>query len=293
MNAPLTVGERSRRWRYGALFIALLSGAPAHALTTLIAAGDVALCAQNAENSMAAQTAKLVPADAQVLVLGDTVYPIISDHTFDTCYLPTWGRFLERTYAVPGNHDIVDHTADIFLRHFNRPAGRLTYFKAPLGEDAWLFGLDSNLKSSALEQQTAWLAKELAALPADHRCLIAMWHHATISTGLHRGDGDGLKPAWRLLNQAKADVVLSGHEHFYESFDPRGDDALPAAEGIREFIVGTGGAQMIDVGLGQGQRRLYRKFGVLKLVLQHHHVDYQFLTIDGQHLDAGQFNCRR
>jgi len=278
---------------WGIVVAGLVASATANAQTTLIAAGDVALCSGRAEDSVAAKTARLVPDDATVLVLGDTVYPVISEEHWRHCYLPTWGKFLNRTYAVPGNHDLFEHSAANFLKFFNRPEGRQTYFKAAIGEDAWVIGLDSNLKGDALDQQTAWLAKELQTLPHDHRCLIALWHHATISTGLHHGDGDGLLPAWKLLNEAKADLVLSGHEHFYESFDPRDSNGQPAAEGIREFIVGTGGAQLIDFSVGKGQRQLFRQFGVLKLTVNNHHIAWGFLTIDGQHLDEGQLTCRR
>ena len=69
-------------------------------------AGDVAECnGRPPEKSAAARTAKMIPPDAVVFVVGDTTYPTADRATLEACYTPTWGRFLSRTYAVPGNHD--------------------------------------------------------------------------------------------------------------------------------------------------------------------------------------------
>jgi len=54
-----------------------------------------------------------------------------------------------------------------------------------------------------------------------------------------------VKPLWDVLYAARADVVVSGHDHVYERFarqTPGG--ALNTSRGIREFVVGTGGAEL-------------------------------------------------
>jgi len=74
------------------------------------AAGDVAECKDGPpEKSAAARTAKMVPADAVVLVVGDTTYPHADRPTLEAVlhHLPGV-HFLPRTYAVPGNHDYVN-----------------------------------------------------------------------------------------------------------------------------------------------------------------------------------------
>src|ERR1700730_5487436 len=73
------------------------------------AAGDVAECKNAApQKSFAAQTAKMIPSDAMVFVGGDATYPTADRATLESCFTPTWGQFLPRTYAVPGNHDYVE-----------------------------------------------------------------------------------------------------------------------------------------------------------------------------------------
>ncbi len=82
-----------------------------------------------------------------------------------------------------------------------------------------MIGLDSNISGATLDAQQAWLDAQLKAIEGDGRCVLAMWHHPVFSTGLHRKDGKRMLPAWAALEHAGADLVLNGHEHFYESFE--------------------------------------------------------------------------
>ena len=52
-----------------------------------------------------------------------------------------------------------------------------------------------------------------------------------------------MRSIWKLLYDNGTDVVLSGHDHIYERFAPQtSTGVLDNARGIREFIIGTGGA---------------------------------------------------
>ncbi len=265
---------------------------PAAAELKVYAAGDIAECAGEPAASPAAATARLIPDGATVLVLGDTAYPIADPATLHACYGPTWGRFLATTYAVPGNHDYVGGSPKAFLDYFgSRNRGR-TWFRAALG-DWWLIGLDSQIRGKALDRELGWLEHQLAAIAGDGRCIVALWHHALFSTGLHSGDGDPMKPAWRALDAAGADLVLSGHDHFYESFEPRDADGQPRATGIREFVVGTGGAHLTDLSLSRRHRDFARVYGVLELELAADRYRWSFHTVDGDVRDRGEAPCRR
>jgi acid phosphatase type 7 len=275
----------------------LLSGPfvapPATAGVTAYAAGDIADCADgDPAASAAGSTARMIPAGAPVLVLGDAAYPLADAATLAACYGPTWGRFRSSTYAVPGNHDYVAGSARDFLAYFGERNRQRTYFRAPLG-DWWVIGLDSELADRALARQQAWLERELAAIDGDGRCVVALWHRALFSTGLHRGDGARMKPAWVALDAAGADLVLSGHEHFYESFEPLDADGAPRATGIREFVVGTGGAHLRDLSLSSRHRAFARELGVLELELDRDRYRWTFRTTGGQIRDQGEAACRR
>ena len=276
------------------LATAMPPAAAAQAGLTVYAAGDIANCGTSpAADTQAAATARMIPEGAPVLMLGDAAYARSDTETLARCYEPTWGRFKAQTYAAAGNHDYVDGSPRDFLAYFGSRNQGKTWFRAELG-GWWVIALDSNLKGQPAEkQQQAWLAKQLAAIAGDGRCVMALWHHPLYSTGLHRGDGEQMKIAWRALDAAGADVVLNGHEHFYESFDPRDAQGRTHSVGIREFVVGTGGANLNDMSLSVQHRVLAREYGVLELELEPDRYHWRFRTVDGDVRDAGVADCRR
>ena len=75
-------------------------------------------------------------------------------------------------------------------------------------------------------------------------CTLAIWHAPRYSSGVH-GNYKGVAPFWEALYAAGADVVVNGHDHDYERFAPQDPDGNEdRARGIREFVVGTGGAEL-------------------------------------------------
>jgi 3',5'-cyclic AMP phosphodiesterase CpdA len=234
----------------------------------------------------------MIPAEAVVFVVGDTTYPRADRATLESCYTPTWGSFLPRTYAVPGNHDYVGGSAADFLEYFGARTPNHTWFRAAVG-DWWVIGLDSNLSGAALGQQQAWLESQLQEIAGDGRCILAMWHHPLFSTGLRRKDGARMRPAWEALERAGADLVLNGHEHFYESFDRKDAAGHSDPTGMREIIVGTGGAGLYDLSIVRGAKKYARRHGLLELHLEKDRYDYVFRTLDGHPRDAGSAQCRR
>jgi acid phosphatase type 7 len=272
-----------------ALLVALLPGAAA--ALPVYAAGDIGLCGANPRTSPAAATAALIPEGATVLVLGDSVYPRADRATLERCYGATWGERHARTFAVPGNHDYIAGSAAAFLEYFGSPRSGPTWFRVELG-GWWLIGLDSNLHGAALSAQDTWLDNELATIAGDGRCIAAIWHHAFLSTGFHQGDGAPMRHAWSALARAGADLVLSGHEHFYEAFSPRDARGHRARYGMTEFVVGTGGGQLADWSLEPWAHRAYaRRYGVLALDLEPDRFRWRFITVGGAVLDHGETAC--
>jgi acid phosphatase type 7 len=283
---------------------ALVAVAPASAGVLAYAAGDVAECKSSADRSDAAKTAKMIPADAVVFVVGDTTYPFADKATLESCYTPTWGQFLPRTYAVPGNHDYVEGSVKDFLDYFHlgrdgsgqdgasAGAPDRTYFRAQVG-DWWVIGLDSNLQGAPLARQQAWLEGQLRTIEGDGRCVLAMWHHPVWSTGLHRKDGGHMRPAWVALANAGADLVLNGHEHFYESFEPKDALGQNQASGLREIIAGTGGAQLLDLSIVRGAKVHVRVHGLLELKLDRDRYEFAFRQVNGRIRDQGAGQCHR
>ena len=248
------------------------AGAGADAGIPVYAAGDIARCAYpDPAYSVAADTAATVAAGlaqdprAVVLALGDLTYPVGAAKEFTDCYAPTWGRFKNRTWPAPGNHEYYTPDAKPYFAYWGARAGR-GYYSFELG--TWhIISLDSNLAPAAHAAQLDWLRADLAAHPA--HCTLAYWHHPLYSSGGH-GSVPKMRDAWKLLYDAGAELVLSGHDHDYERFAPQdADGRLDPARGIRQFVVGTGGAYPTPflLTVAHSEVRDSNRTGVLRLQL--------------------------
>jgi hypothetical protein len=132
----------------------------------------------------------------------------------------------------------------------NKKPGHEDDAEAAQGSDPVLVGAgdvascDSECKEvggcDAASPQGRWLKKDLAEHPAT--CTLAYWHKPLFSSGEKHGDDFEMKPFWKILYAANADVVLGGHDHDYERMTPQDPDGkADASRGIRGFVVGSGG----------------------------------------------------
>ena len=270
------------------------------ASVTVYAAGDIADCKKKpADESMAARTSDLILSQlakephALVITLGDNTYPIGKPEEFSHCYEPTWGRFKNKTLPSPGNHEYGMPKALGYFNYFADIAGpeRRGYYATQAGH--WnIISLNSNLDPQAMLKQMDWLQQELVQKKS--RCTLAFWHHPVFSSGGH-GNNQHMQAAWKMLVAAKADLVLSAHDHDYERFvplDANGD--RDDKNGIRSFVVGTGGAKLTPMFLPRMSTdiRDNSTFGVLKLTLQEQSYEWEFLPVAGQHFtDKGKGSC--
>ncbi len=103
---------------------------------------------------------------------------------------------------------------------------------------------------------------------------------------------DGL---WRALHEAGAEVVLSGHDHDYERFAPQDPQGiLDDTRGIRQFVVGTGGANhyRFETVKPNSEVRNGDTFGVLVLTLGTERYEWRFVPEPGKEFtDAGTGEC--
>jgi acid phosphatase type 7 len=268
---------------------------------TLVAAGDVACGPDIPETPSECRqedTAKLVEGldPDSVLVLGDTAYETVTAESLKA-YDASWGRFLDRTHAVVGNHEYYGEGADAYWDYFADRAGDrgAGWYSYDLG--AWhVVVLNSECDEvgcDAGSDQGRWLAEDLAAHPA--RCTVAAFHRPRFSSGEEYGDDESVSGFWQVLQEAGVDVVLNGHEHSYERFAPQRDSGRPTAEeGMAEFVVGTGGRDLRGFGEPKpnSEVRWNASFGVLALTLRSDGYDWRFHATDGADVDSGSASCR-
>jgi hypothetical protein len=270
--------------------------------------GDTTDCRQKA-------TASLLTGVDAVLPLGDEQYGCGGLTPFNQVYDPTWGQKKSLTRPVPGNHEY-QTTGGTGCSSSHNASGYYTYFGSLAGDPAkgyysynigpWhIIALNSELcydqvnydstatskcpKGSPME---AWLRADLAANPTG--CKLAYWHEPRFSSTPGRGD-DTVDPLWQALAAARADVVLTGHQHFYERFaQMNASGAADATNGVRQFIVGTGGESFMSLSsrLPTSQASNDNTFGVLKMTLHAASYDWQFVPVAGStYTDSGTTTC--
>jgi hypothetical protein len=261
----------------------------------LTAAGDIA---DPVPSVATIATADLITSiDPTVaLTLGDNQYEtgLLSD--FLTGYGSTWGAFRSDTHPAIGNHEYKSSdTAEGYFSYFGDQSPN-NYYSYDVG--AWhLISLDSNCDIAGGcgpgSPQYEWLQADLAADPA--LCTLAYWHHPRWSSGTHHGNTGQVEPFVRLLYEAGADVILSGHEHNYERYAPQAPGSeLDLEHGLTEFVVGTGGRGLSPLGdpdpnsiVGSDST-----FGVLEMTLHPTGYDFAFRAVLGSDFtDSGAASC--
>jgi hypothetical protein len=251
---------------------------------TVAAAGDIS----ETEIGDQKATSDLVLGEEpdHVLVLGDAQYEEGSLEDFQDYYDPTWGRFEEKTFAAPGNHDVHDESG--YDEYFDLPEA---WYSVDVGR--WhLISLDSNRPEH--RSQINFLERDLAQ---DGRlCQLAFWHHPRWSSGSDHGSDDSIQPLWERVVAADVDLVLVGHEHVYERFDALDEAGRPAPDGTPQITVGTGGAEQhddfFDAALPGSTKRIAQTHGVLFLELKRSSFAGEYRNVAGKVLDRFEDQCR-
>jgi hypothetical protein len=255
----------------------------------LVGAGEIARCGTVKAGDAA--TARLLDGIAgTVFTIGDNAYPDGSGSNYSNCYGPTWGRYKSRTRPVPGNHDYHIAGAAGYFGYFGSRAGSPSRGCYSFQLGTWhVIAINSEANLSA---EATWLKADLAAHPA--RCTLAYWHRPLFTSGPH-GPATQMRPIFRILYQAGAEVVVTGHNHNYERFAPQTPDGnLDAGRGIREFVVGTGGAGLyaFDTRAANSQARYSGGHGVIKLTLNPGSYSWKFIPVPGKTwTDSGSQSC--
>jgi len=256
---------------------------------TFVGAGDIADCTSPGPQATAAL---LDSAPGVVFTLGDNAYPNGTAQDFANCYAPTWGRHKSRTRPTPGNHDYKTTGAAGYFGYFGASAGDPSkgYYSFDLG--SWhIIALNSVIAIGSGSAQIAWLQSDLAAHQA--MCTLAYWHYSLFSSGQYAVPA--MRTAWQVLYDAGADVVLSGHDHFYERFGPQSPAGqLDSARGIRQFVVGTGGdyQQPFLPAIPNSEVRNNQTWGILKLSLHENRYHWEFIPVAGRTFsDSGTTFC--
>ena len=299
----------ARAWLVAACGLAVATAGAAPALSaaaaptaaaasdpTLAAAGDIIGDCTGSScgyQKTAAVITSLNP--TTVLALGDVSNRSGSASDYTSRFNGSWGVFKAKIRPVPGNHDYGAPGAVNFFNYFgaaaNPPRG---YYSYDVG--TWhIIAINSNCSEvggcQAGSAQEKWLKNDLAQHPA--ACTLAFWHHPRYSSGTG-GDNTSMKDIFQDLYNARADVVLSAHSHDYERFALQNNAGQRDANGIRQFVVGTGGSFFTRFGSikPNSQKRNNNTFGVLKMTLSASSYSWKFVPVAGKTFtDSGTRTC--
>jgi hypothetical protein len=279
------------------------------------AAGDIA-CAPPAKRTAAkchqADTAGLLAGADAVLPIGDEQYNCGQLSAFNQVYDASWGQSAIKSVSNPavGDNEYAGNGcstpgAEGYYTYFGNRASPLEpgctinckgYYSYDLG--SWhVVALNSECTQpgvggcSASSPQTRWLKADLAAHP--NTCTLAYFHRPYFSD--NGGTVAKVKQLFTALYNGGADVLLVGHQHIYERFRPQDPSGQASADGVRQFIVGTGGRSQSALAptppTGSEQRNS-GAFGVLKLTLHPTSYDWQFVPEPGKSFtDTGSQAC--
>jgi acid phosphatase type 7 len=246
---------------------------------TIIGAGDIAGLREAAQ-----ATADLIRAadPSAVFTTGDNAYPRGTSSDYAGTYDATWGAFKDRTHPVPGNHEYLTDGASGYVDYFGAPAvtnpddGGL-YYAWDVGDGWRAYAMNTEISTSGA--QLSWLEDDVAAHPAEHYLLVT--HNPRFTSGAEHGPDEDVCPLWdALAATGKLELVLSGHNHQYERFAPMDCSGRRGSDGVRSFVIGSGGNSLYGFGDLQPGSEFHddTHFGVLELTLHPDSYDWEFLA---------------
>jgi hypothetical protein len=175
-------------------------------------------------------------------MLGDNIYDSHTPDDYVAKFEAPYRALLEAgvTFrAAIGNHD---DPAQVHYEKFNMGGQRYYSFRRSemsiegglAGAGARFYALDSRTLDF---EQLEWLRKGLQG--SGSRWKIVFFHHPIYTSGRYAAAARSLRAALEpVLVDGTADVVLSGHEHFYERTVPQ--------RGILYFVSGAAGSLRPD-----------------------------------------------
>jgi hypothetical protein len=220
-------------------------------------------------------------------------------------------------FLAPGNHDV---TAAESLTATNRLEGLRNYLSAmdrlipPDGAarrlkgyptyafaygNSFFLALDSNIASDAT--QLRWVRRQLEGLDRNRfRHVFAFFHHPPFSSGPHGGaivepPAAALRKSYMpLFRKHHVDAIFAGHEHLFEHWVERYQDAAGRKWRLDEIVTGGGGAPLYGF-QGEPDTRDYIKSNAAEKVQLEHlarpllepgATPYHFVLVrvDGDHL---------
>ncbi|MBJ7354667.1 MAG: metallophosphoesterase [Thermoleophilaceae bacterium] len=277
-----------------------LPAAKATARPVIAALGDIAcrsdapVTATTCQHQAVADAITRIKPES-VWLLGDIQYQTGELVQFQNSFGKSFAALKNRWRPTPGNHEYFTPGAGGYFDFFGRAAGpaRRGYYSFNIG--SWhVVSLNANcsvVDCTSSSAQARWLRDDLKKNPS--RCTAGIWHQPLFSSGEMHGNDPLVRPLWKILQSKKADLVLNGHDHDFETFVRQDANGKRDPNGMIEMVVGAGGKSFYDfAGAKPNSRvRITNAFGFLKLRLNRRSFDWSYVSKDSEVLARGSARC--
>ncbi len=230
-----------------------------------------------------------------VLHGGDVIYPYFWEPLADTKCLSIYGPHMRSTpyFFAVGNHDLYvgdSYWLDAFHLPTNNVTGSEHYYSFDHGDAHFAMVLQPFMYQYKLtigDGQYNWLVNDLAATTKPWKIIVT--HLPPQSSSLHRRDDydrngiadrtdlkDALLP---VASRYGVQLILSGHEHMYERFNP--------TNGVHTVVSGGGGAVLYGLTeLDVADAQAWVRYNCVKVRIAGDALQLEALTETGQVFDS-------
>lgn len=281
---------------------------------TLVGAGEISTGLSSAgPTATAALVDNILKADPQAtaFTIGNNYVDSSSGAAFaNSPFDKTWGAFKSNAYFALGNGDFEaggpsavygyfgnrTGPADSGWFSFNKGSWHIVVLNTSDWEHGkgWTFGTQFDAATNSMilvpSKQLDWLTSDLAAArTAGAKCIaVISWERRFYTTGSSPaalGRQANMLPMGNVMYQNHVDLLISAKDKVYERFAPMNPtDGSADPNGIRQFIVGTGGrsADQLPAGTVTNREAAFSlpptEWGVLKLTLGDGNYGWEFVN---------------
>lgn len=278
----------------------------------MVGAGEITSCGIGQAGATALLVDKVLETnpDAIVFTAGNNLNAAPGASTsYTTCFDPNWGKFKDRMRVAVGQADFASTSTQAVYSYFGERAGADSgWYSFDAGDNwhvivlnttTWQHGkCNMGVTDPDCAGQPArmfdWLRADLTA--NTKKCIaVISWERR-----FYVGDdatfmNSNMRSITHVLTDFGADVVISAKDKVYARFAPQTYLGVADPGGIRQFIVGTGGRSLDNLGATAPptlEASSDEANGVLKLTLNADSYDWEFVpTVPGGFTDTGTTAC--
>lgn len=264
--------------------------APGSEGTVSIAAFGDSGTASSAQYDVAEQVMAAAP--DLVIHTGDIVYQRGAICHYNQKYFDPYAELIASTPVYPalGNHDAAAKNGKAYFETFDLPVDgdgdEEAFYSFDYGP-VHIAVLNSELyeegAAEAIARQREWLERDMqdSALPWK----VVVLHRPMYSSNDDKVDERVREDLGPLLGSLGVDIVLAGHAHNYERFEP--------IDGVTYLVTGGGGADLYDIEPGSETAASGKRHHFVEIIASPERLDITAIDRNGEIFDQAELTVSR